>query len=86
MCLSACVDNGFIGRGFINPPVIGWLERSTRIRAAPAIEFHQPSRSRVGLKDFESDSHCRVGLSRSFINPHAVGWFARNGVNSQKSN
>ena len=26
MYLSACVDKGFSGRGFIDPPAFGWVE------------------------------------------------------------
>jgi hypothetical protein len=26
MYLSACVDTGFSGRGFIDPPASGWVE------------------------------------------------------------
>ncbi len=35
MYFSACVDKGFSGRGFINPPATGWVESRSSLGLSP---------------------------------------------------
>ncbi len=74
MYLSACLDKGFSGRGFISPPALGWVERNSNpYSQIPVFGFISPP----ALGWVESRGFLFVyNLSNSlrFISPPALGW------------
>ncbi len=59
MYLSACLDKGFSGRGFISPPALGWVESAqTKEQATQVKGFISPPA--LGWVERELLGSCRT--------------------------